>query len=56
MQTSGVGLEELEQNLLHEAVEKANGNLSAAARLLGVTRPQLSYRLQRKLHREKNTS
>lgn len=56
MQTSGVGLEELEQNLLHEAVEKANGNLSAAARLLGVTRPQLSYRLQRKLYREKNTS
>jgi transcriptional regulator with GAF, ATPase, and Fis domain len=28
-------------------VTKANGNLSSAARLLGITRPQLAYRLKR---------
>ena len=28
------------------AVDKANGNLSAAARLLGVTRSHLAYRLE----------
>ena len=30
------------------AVEKANGNLSQAARLLGMTRPQLAYRLKKR--------
>jgi len=39
-------LEEVEQSLLKTAVEKANGNLTAAARLLGITRPQLAYRLK----------
>jgi DNA-binding transcriptional LysR family regulator len=33
--------------VLHRAVERAKGNLSAAARLLGLTRPQLSYRLKK---------
>jgi hypothetical protein len=33
--------------LLEGAVAKANGNLSSAARLLGITRPQLAYRLKR---------
>lgn len=56
LHSCGGGLEELEQNLILEAVEKAKGNLSAAARLLGITRPQLSYRLQRKPFREKRTS
>ena len=32
--------------LLNEAVEAENGNLSAAARRLGLTRAQLAYRLQ----------
>ena len=29
------------------AVERADGNLAAAARLLGITRPQLTYRLKK---------
>jgi DNA-binding NtrC family response regulator len=47
LQSSGEGLEGLERALLREAVSQASGNLSAAARMLGLTRPQLSYRLSR---------
>lgn len=43
----GLSLEALEGALIQEAVARANGNLSAAARALGMTRPQLSYRLKR---------
>lgn len=43
-----IGLEELEKNLIETAVEKADGNLSAAARMLGISRPQLAYRLKKK--------
>ena len=43
----GLSLEELEDGLIQEAVHRSGGNLSAAARTLGLTRPQLSYRLQR---------
>jgi two-component system response regulator HydG len=42
-----LALEELEQRLLREAVAAAGGNLSAAARQLGLTRAQLAYRLSR---------
>ena len=42
-----LSLEALEDALINEAVGRAGGNLSAAARALGLTRPQLSYRLQR---------
>ena len=42
-------LEDIELVLLETAVEKSNGNLSAAARLLGITRPQLAYRLKTKV-------
>lgn len=42
-------LEVFETQLIDRAVEKANGNLSKAAKLLGLTRPQLAYRY-RKLH------
>jgi len=35
----------MEHMLIQEAVDRNNGNISAAARLLGLTRPQLSYRL-----------
>jgi transcriptional regulator with AAA-type ATPase domain len=38
-------LGELEQSAYRIALERANGNLSAAARLLGLTRAQLSYRV-----------
>jgi len=40
-------LDEVESMLLEAAVAKARGNLSSAARLLGITRPQLAYRLKR---------
>jgi DNA-binding NtrC family response regulator len=42
----GVSLAVLEQQLLEQAVRRAKGNLSAAARSLGLTRPQLAYRLR----------
>lgn len=47
LREQGLGLEELETMLLREAVEQAGGNLSAAARALKITRPQLSYRMAR---------
>jgi two-component system, NtrC family, response regulator HydG len=42
-----IGLDEFETRLLDAAVQRADGNLSSAARLLGMTRPQLAYRLKR---------
>jgi DNA-binding NtrC family response regulator/predicted hydrocarbon binding protein len=41
-------LEDVETLMLETAVEKASGNLSQAARLLGMTRPQLAYRLKKR--------
>lgn len=43
----GLSLDALEDALIQEAMHRAGGNLAAAARALGLTRPQLSYRLQR---------
>ena len=40
-------LEAVEHRLLREAVDAEGGNLSAAARRLGLSRAQLAYRLQR---------
>ena len=40
-------LDQVEAMLIETAVDKAHGNLSAASRLLGLTRPQLAYRLKR---------
>ncbi len=40
-------LQALETHLIEAAVERSHGNLAAAARLLGLTRPQLSYRLNK---------
>ena len=42
-----VDLGQLEQRLLQAAMQRAGGNLSQAARLLGITRPQLAYRLKK---------
>jgi two-component system response regulator HydG len=39
-------LDDIETLLLKGAVARAQGNLSAAARLLGITRPQLVYRMK----------
>jgi DNA-binding protein Fis len=44
-------LDDLEGMLLQTAIDKARGNLSSAARMLGLTRPQFAYRLKR-LHEE----
>ena len=43
----GLGLDTLADTLMLEAVRRHGGNLAAAARALGITRPQLSYRLSR---------
>ena len=40
-------LEALEQKVIEAAVDHAGGNLAAAARLLGLSRAQLAYRLQK---------
>ncbi|CAG4882123.1 Transcriptional regulatory protein XylR [Georgfuchsia toluolica] len=44
---TGMPLDEIESMLLRNAVESAKGNLAAAARILGITRAQLTYRLKR---------
>lgn len=51
VQRRGLCLDALEDALIQEAVSRAGGNLAAAARTLGLTRPQLSYRLSRQRER-----
>jgi DNA-binding NtrC family response regulator len=41
----GMTLDQYEQSLIREALKRANGNKSHAARLLGLTRNALRYRL-----------
>jgi transcriptional regulator with GAF, ATPase, and Fis domain len=43
-----MSLDDIETTLIKSAVARAHGNLSAAARMLGITRPQLAYRLKSK--------
>jgi DNA-binding NtrC family response regulator len=43
----GVNLERLERSLLKQALDRTQGNQSAAARLLGISRYALRYRLER---------
>jgi DNA-binding NtrC family response regulator len=52
VQRRGLTLDALEDGLIREAVQRASGNLAAAARALGIRRPQLAYRLQRAHARE----
>lgn len=47
MVTDGLSLESLEYELMRKAVNRADGKLAKAARLLGLTRPQLAYRLKK---------
>lgn len=47
IERGGLSLDALHRKLYDEAVLRADGNLSAAARLLGITRAQLAYRLGR---------
>jgi transcriptional regulator with PAS, ATPase and Fis domain len=42
---SGVELEEIERALIAKALEKSGGNVTRAARLLGLSRRTLQYRL-----------
>lgn len=42
-----VSLDEVEQSLMAVAMQKANNNVSGAARLLGLSRPALAYRLKK---------
>jgi DNA-binding NtrC family response regulator/predicted hydrocarbon binding protein len=47
MLDNSTSLDEIESRLMQTAVERSNGNLSSAARMLGLTRPQLAYRLKK---------
>lgn len=47
MQESGVGLEEIEQQLLDAALEKSGGNVSAASRALNISTEKYRYRIQK---------
>ncbi len=42
-----ISLDKIERDLVEHAVEISNGNYSAAARLLGITRSQLAYRCEK---------
>lgn len=48
---SGSSLEEIEARVLDHAVARARGNLAEAARLLGLTRPQMAYRQKQRQNR-----
>lgn len=51
MQRNGLSFDDLEIALLRQAVEQADGSLAAAARNIGLTRAQLSYRLTQRHHK-----
>ncbi|MBN0987980.1 sigma 54-interacting transcriptional regulator [Amphritea pacifica] len=46
-QSESLSLESLELRLIQEAVERCRGNLAAAARMMGLSRAQLAYRLSK---------
>jgi two-component system response regulator AtoC len=43
----GIELEEIERALIQKALDKVDGNVTRAARLLGLTRRTLQYRLEK---------
>ena len=43
----GIDLSQLEQNLIRQALDNSSGNRSRAARLLGITRDKLNYRIKK---------
>jgi len=43
----GIDLEAVNKNLIRQAMEKSGGNKTKAARLLGISRPTLVYRLKK---------
>ncbi|MCY1489942.1 Phenol regulator MopR [compost metagenome] len=44
---SGLSLDSVEEALMQGAMKRAQNNVSEAARLLGMTRPALAYRLKK---------
>jgi len=44
---AGLNLDELERDLLHQALDRADGNKTSAARLLGLSRDTMRYRLEK---------
>ena len=44
---AGINLDHLERELICQALERVNGNKSGAARLLGLSRDTLRYRLEK---------
>lgn len=44
---SGLQLDALEANMIHQALARTNGNRSKSARLLGISRDTLLYRIQK---------
>ncbi|MDO8845541.1 MAG: sigma-54 dependent transcriptional regulator [Methylicorpusculum sp.] len=44
---TGIKLEDLELDLIHQALSRTNGNRSKSARLLGISRDTLLYRIQK---------
>ena len=46
-----ISIATIENGLLDKAVERAGGNLSYAGRMLGLTRPQIAYRLKKYANR-----
>jgi DNA-binding NtrC family response regulator len=45
--SDGVSLEEVEKDLVRQAIERSEGNQTRAAQLLGISRDALRYRLQK---------
>jgi transcriptional regulator with GAF, ATPase, and Fis domain len=43
----GVNLEDVERQLLVQALERAGGNQTQAAQLLGINRDQVRYRIEK---------
>ena len=46
-QASGLQIDELERDMLRQALERSSWNVTAAARLLGLSRDTVRYRLQK---------
>lgn len=44
---NSISLDDVEETLMRRAMEEANQNVSGAARILGLTRPALAYRLKK---------
>lgn len=45
--SEGVQLDDVVKGLIEQALQRENGNQSAAARLLGITRYTLRYRMEK---------